>query len=58
MAKILKKRNIPTVIAGMLAPPNLGKVYGTKFNNIYPSTSKKYGIVLYPLLLDCVAGII
>jgi len=58
MAKILKKRNIPTVIAGMLAPPNLGKVYGTKFNNIYPSTSKKYGMVLYPFLLDGVAGII
>ena len=58
IAKILKNRNIPTIIAGMMAPPNLGKVYAKQFNDIYPVTAKKYGMAFYPFFLDGVAGLI
>ena len=48
----LKERNIPVVLAGMLAPPNLGKDYQDRFNSIYPRLSQKYGVPLYPFFLD------
>lgn len=57
MLKILKKRNIPVLLAGMLAPPNLGEIYGKKFNSLYPDLAKKYGSFFYPFFLDGVAGV-
>ena len=44
------------LLAGMLAPPNLGADYGTAFNAIYPDLAKQYGVVLYPFFLDGVAA--
>jgi acyl-CoA thioesterase-1 len=44
------------LLAGMLAPPNLGADYGTSFNSIYPSLAAKYGVRLYPFFLDGVAA--
>ena len=58
MVKILKEKNIPTLIAGMVAPPNLGTQYGKSFNSIYPDMAKKYDVALYPFFLDGVAGFI
>jgi len=58
IAKILKKRKIQKINAGMMATPNLGKVYAKKFNDIYPVTDKKYGMAFYPFFLDGVAGFI
>nr|WP_250646683.1 arylesterase [Pseudemcibacter aquimaris] len=58
MVSILKNKEIPVLIAGMIAPPNLGPVYGEKFNTIYPDTAKKYEVPLYPFFLDGVAGFI
>ena len=43
------------LIAGMLAPPNLGREYGDAFNAIYPRLAKKYDAPLYPFFLDGVA---
>lgn len=57
MVRVLKSKNIPVMIAGMMAPPNLGPVYGEKFNTIYPDTAEKYSVPLYPFFLDGVAGI-
>lgn len=51
----LKAKGIPSVLAGMLAPPNLGKAYGDAFNAIYPELARKYQVPLYPFLLDGVA---
>ncbi len=51
----LKQRNIPVILAGMLAPPNMGKDYAAKFNPIYPKLAQKYGVPLYPFFLDGVA---
>lgn len=51
----LKNRNIPTMLVGMMAPANLGRGYAAEFDPIYPELAKKYGVKLYPFLLDGVA---
>lgn len=45
------------VIAGMLAPPNLGATYSNAFRDMFPQLAKKNGAQLIPFLLDKVAGI-
>lgn len=52
----LQKRNIPVLLAGMLAPPNMGADYGKAFDAIYPQLAAKYGAVFYPFFLDGVAA--
>lgn len=51
----LKERGIAVILAGMIAPPNMGKDYAAKFNPIYPKLAQKYGVPLYPFFLDGVA---
>jgi acyl-CoA thioesterase-1 len=53
----LKRREIPVLIAGMLAAPNLGANYGAEFNRIFPELAQKYQASLYPFFLANVAGI-
>jgi acyl-CoA thioesterase I len=48
----LKERNIPILLVGMLAPPNMGNDYGQKFNGIYPRLAEKHGLPLYPFVLE------
>lgn len=48
----LKERNIPAILVGILAPPNMGGDYAERFNAIYPRLSKKYDVPLYPFFLD------
>jgi acyl-CoA thioesterase-1 len=52
----LQQRKIPVILAGMLAPPNMGGDYAQKFNAIYPRLAEKYGVPLYPFFLQGVAG--
>ncbi|MCR0981534.1 arylesterase [Roseomonas populi] len=53
----LKARNIPTMIAGMLAPPNLGADYGREFAAVFQTLHRDFpDAVFYPFLLDGVAG--
>jgi acyl-CoA thioesterase-1 len=52
-----KKRDIPVLVAGMLAPPNLGSRYMNDYNSIFPDLARKYGAPLYPFFLAGVAGI-
>jgi Lysophospholipase L1 and related esterases len=52
----LQRRGIPTLLAGMLAPPNLGTEYKRRFDAVYPALAKTYGVALYPFFLDGVAG--
>ncbi|HEY4135554.1 MAG TPA: arylesterase [Alphaproteobacteria bacterium] len=54
--KALKARGTPTLLAGMLAPPNLGAAYGKDFNATFTRLSKDYGVPLYPFFLDGVAA--
>jgi acyl-CoA thioesterase I len=48
----LKERQIPAVITGMLAAPNLGADYARGFNPIFPELAKQYGAPLYPFFLE------
>jgi len=52
----LGERRLPVLLAGMLAPPNLGADYGAKFNPIYPELAAKHGVLFYPFFLDGVAA--
>ncbi len=51
-----KRRDIPVVMAGMLAPPNLGIRYMMDYNSIFPDLARKYAAPLYPFFLAGVAG--
>ena len=52
----LKEQQIPVLLAGMLAPPNLGKAYGLEFNRLYHELAEKHGVVLFPFFLQDVAA--
>ena len=56
MIERLKQRGIAVLLAGMLAPPNMGGDYETSFNAIYPDLAAKYELTLYPFFLDGVTG--
>lgn len=51
-----RSRNAKVLLAGMLAPPNMGADYGTQFNAIYPELSAEKDVMLYPFLLEGVAA--
>jgi acyl-CoA thioesterase I len=44
------------LLAGMLAPPNLGPEYAKAFNAIYPDLARRHAVPLYPFFLDGVAA--
>ncbi|KAB0681504.1 arylesterase [Aureimonas leprariae] len=56
MLKRLKERGTAVILAGMLAPPNMGPDYAAAFNPIYGRLAERYGVPLYPFFLDGVAG--
>jgi len=59
LAQIIEKlraMDINVLLAGMMAPPNMGTTYGDEFNSIYPDLSGRYQIDLYPFFLEGVAA--
>lgn len=52
----LESEGLPVLLAGMMAPPNLGRDYGEQFFGVYKRLANEYDIVFYPFLLDGVAG--
>jgi acyl-CoA thioesterase I len=52
----LKAKNLPTLVLGMRAPPNLGADYASAFESMYPKLSAKHGAALYPFFLEGVAA--
>lgn len=52
----IKKKNLPVLFAGMLAPRNLGPDYGKKFDALFPRLAQKHGVLFYPFFLDGVAA--
>ncbi len=48
--------DIKIVIAGMLAPPNMGEQYAEQFAAIYPKIAEESDAGLIPFLLEGVAG--
>ena len=54
---ILAERDLPVLLAGMVAPPNLGPDYAARFDPLYPELAARHGVLLYPFLLDGVATV-
>jgi len=52
----IQRANLPVLIAGMLAPPNLGSDYAEPFNAVFPDVAEETGAQLYPFFLDGVAA--
>lgn len=52
----LQQQDIPVLLAGMMAPPNLGPDYAADFNPIYPELAAEFDAALYPFFLDGVAA--
>jgi acyl-CoA thioesterase-1 len=53
----LAARRIPALLAGMLAPPNLGAEYGREFAAVFTSLAEaRPEVIFYPFLLDGVAA--
>lgn len=51
----VKAGGAEVLLAGMLAPRNLGEDYVRAFDGMYPALAKKHGVALYPFFLDGVA---
>ncbi|SDG10226.1 acyl-CoA thioesterase-1 [Limimonas halophila] len=51
----LTEQDLPTLLAGMKAPRNLGENYVARFDAIYPELAEKHGAVFYPFFLKGVA---
>jgi acyl-CoA thioesterase-1 len=53
----LAAKRLPTMLTGMLAPPNLGAEYGREFASSFSDLARERpGVVFYPFLLEGVAG--
>jgi acyl-CoA thioesterase-1 len=51
-----KYPDIPIILAGMQAPPNMGNDYTEAFAAIYPTLAKEFNIGLIPFFLENVGG--
>lgn len=51
----IRETGAQVLLAGMLAPPNLGTNYGERFASLYPDLAQKHGTAFYPFFLDGVA---
>jgi acyl-CoA thioesterase-1 len=52
----LGERRIPALLAGMLAPRNLGADYVAAFDGMYPELADAHQVPLYPFFLEGVAA--
>jgi acyl-CoA thioesterase-1 len=55
MITTIKATGAEVLLAGMIAPRNLGQGYTQEFDAIYQDLAKKHGVLLYPFFLDGVA---
>lgn len=51
-----RARGVPVMIAGMLAPPNLGREYGEALALAFRRVVERYGLAFYPFFLDGLVG--
>ena len=52
----LAAAKIPVLLAGMLAPPNLGDAYAAEFRDAFARLGQRPGVLFEPFFLDGVAG--
>lgn len=55
MTRRLRERGVEVLLAGMLAPRNLGPEYADVFDPIYADLAKAHDALLYPFFLEGVA---
>ena len=55
MLEKLKAAHVPVLLCGMRAPRNYGREYAAAFDPIYSRLAARYGVPLYPFILDGVA---
>ncbi len=55
IAQRLRARDVEVLLAGMLAPRNLGDEYAEVFDPIYSEVAKAHNALLYPFFLEGVA---
>ena len=48
----LEAQGVAVLLAGMRAPPNLGRAYGDAFEAVFPRLAERYGVPLYPFFLE------
>lgn len=48
----VQAKGLPILLAGMEAPPNLGKDYADQFRAIYVDLAERYDLILYPFFLE------
>ena len=51
-----KQPGITIILAGMLAPPNMGEVYSSRFASVFPRIAKEESVLLLDFLLENVAA--
>jgi len=54
--RTLKQRRIAVLLAGMLAPRNLGSDYARAFDTIFPDLAVQFDTLFYPFFLEGVAA--
>ena len=50
----LKARHMSVILAGMHAPPEIGRGYARDYDAVFPAVAKAHGVTLYP---DLLAGV-
>ena len=51
----IQSRNLPVLLAGAMAPRNLGPEYSKAFDAIYPEIARHFDVLFYPFFLEGVA---
>jgi len=53
----LRARGVKVLLAGMLAPPNLGRDYSDSFAEVFRSLAARHEVGFYPFFLEGVAAV-
>ncbi len=54
--EVLQQKDIPILLTGMRAPPNMGSEYTRAFDQIFPDLASQYKTGYYPFFLEGVAA--
>lgn len=57
LKRLTEREGTKVLLAGMIAPPNMGEDYARRFNPIYAELAQAYGVAYYPFFLDGVASV-
>ncbi|HLW29117.1 MAG TPA: arylesterase [Kiloniellales bacterium] len=52
----LEDADLPTLLAGMMAPRNMGAEYAAEFDSLFPRLAAEHDLLFYPFFLEGVAA--